>query len=968
MTDVLVLEPRAETTPRLERAVHLEGGLFGPDLLERLVSGDLPGQKPADFGLPSGRSLLDEIAAAYRDARDLWQVFRRRLERLPEDDPATSLTREGWVIPFLGLLGYELRYNPRAYDVGGVLYAISHRAGEEEDAPPVHIAGARRELGRVDPSGRPRLSPHALVQEFLNRSGHLWGIVTNGRTLRLLRDSTYVRRQAYVEFDLEAIFEAEGDARFEDFVLLYRLLHRSRLPQGTADAHECWLERYHQQALEQGNRARDRLRDGVEECLKILGTGFLRANPDWNPAPEALYQSLLRLVYRLLFLLVAEERGLLGGTDLYREHYSVSRLRRLVDRREAYTEHEDLWHALRVLFYLLRDPTPQVVRHSLFAISPFAIKGKPLASLLGLPVLDGGLFEPMELDNRTLTNRDLLEAFFHLVYYWDEEARTYRRVNYAALDVEELGSVYESLLDHQPVIQDRQFEFAAGMERKSTGSYYTPAELVTELIRSALEPVIAERLAAAQRMANCEWRMVPKTIQERFIHEVLPRLSRPGGLAKSGSGGQERLPVDHNASQHGAVRSDEPDTAGSRFDSSEHRRRMGTPLYGGIHPVPASSQWEPNRAGDAPSAERGAQSESSGSGSSNSGRASGDRQTDQQSGAQPPTAEALAIAWQTTPFAIRHSLFASHALLSIRILDPACGSGHFLLAAARRLGLELARLRTGEEEPSPEARREATREVIAHCIYGVDKNPLAVELCKVALWIESHLPDKPLTFLDHRIRCGDSLVGVCDLTVLKAGIPDEAYEPVGDDDRSQARMLKKRNAAERAGQGDLFAGDLDDAALRAALEVLEVDAIPDDSVEHLTEKARRYEGLRNSLEPIRRACHLWTASFFQRFKPGTPAITTSVLYQALARNPVHGQIIGHAEALAARHRFFHWPLEFPEVFQRIANRGEKERIAKWRIGNQTNHSLFAIRHSPNRAICHSPVLTSCSAIRLLWGA
>ncbi len=306
--------------------------------------------------------------------------------------------------------------------------------------------------------------------------------------------------------------------------------------------------------------------------------------------------------------------------------------------------------------------------------------------------------------------------------------------------------------------------------------------------------------------------------------------------------------------------------------------------------------------------------------------------------------------------------------MSIRILDPACGSGHFLLAAARRLGLELARLRTGEEEPSPEARREATREVIAHCIYGVDKNPLAVELCKVALWIESHLPDKPLTFLDHRIRCGDSLVGVCDLTVLKAGIPDEAYEPVGDDDRSQARMLKKRNAAERAGQGDLFAGDLDDAALRAALEVLEVDAIPDDSVEHLTEKARRYEGLRNSLEPIRRACHLWTASFFQRFKPGTPAITTSVLYQALARNPVHGQIIGHAEALAARHRFFHWPLEFPEVFQRIANRGEKERIAKWRIGNQTNHSLFAIRHSPNRAICHSPVLTSCSAIRLLWGA
>jgi hypothetical protein len=708
-TAIAVLEPRVEKAPgsRVERALHLEGGLFGPDLLERLGTGNLPGQRPADFGLPSGRSLLDEIAAAYRDARDLWQVFRRRLERLPEDDPATSLTREVWVIPFFGFLGYDLHYNPRAYDVGGVLYAISHRAGEQEDAPPVHIAGARRELGRVDPSARPRLSPHGLMQEFLNRSAHLWGLVTNGRVLRLLRDSTYVRRQAYVEFDLEAIFEAEGDARFNDFVVLYRLLHRSRLPQGAADAHQCWLERYHQQAIEQGNRARDRLRDGVEQCLKILGTGFLQANPDWKPAPGELYEQLLRLVYRFLFLLVAEERELLGGSDLYREHYSISRLRRRVDRHEAYTEHDDLWQSLRVLFYLLRNDSPQV-------------GGKPLASFLELSVLDGRLFERIELDDRTITNRDLLRAFFHLVYYCDEETRASYRVNYAALDVEELGSVYESLLDHHAVIQDRTFDFAPGTERKSTGSYYTPPELVAELIRSALEPVIEERLKAAR------------------------------------------------------------------------------------------TQDEKER-----------------------------------------------------------------AILSIRVCDPACGSGHFLLAAARRLGKELAKIRTGEEEPAPERVREATREVIGHCIYGVDKNPLAVELCKVALWIESQVPGKPLTFLDHRIRCGDSLVGVLDLGVLERGIPDEAFDPVSTDAKEVAARLKKRNRSERraleSGQLRLpFAPEQVVDALGAQHH--DIEAIADDSPAAVREKKSRYDRLLADPERLRiaEACDLWTPRSSSAIRPGWP--------------------------------------------------------------------------------------------------
>ena len=93
--------------------------------------------------------------------------------------------------------------------------------------------------------------------------------------------------------------------------------------------------------------------------------------------------------------------------------------------------------------------------------------------------------------------------------------------------------------------------------------------------------------------------------------------------------------------------------------------------------------------------------------------------------------------------------------------------------------------------------RIAIRDAITHCIYGVDKNPLAVDLCKVALWLEGHTKAKPLTFLDHRIRCGDSLVGVFDLSVLKDGIPDDAFTAVTGDDKAVARDLKKQNKKER---------------------------------------------------------------------------------------------------------------------------------------------------------------------------
>jgi hypothetical protein len=756
-------------------AIRLEGGLLGPDILDAALAGDLPGQQPRDFGLDGARSLTDEIASAFADAQAQWALFHRRLARLPDDDPATAITRDAWVIPFLSLLGYDLHANPHPYEIDEAHFAISHRAGAADDAPPVHIVGVRQDLGRAPPGslrvrGGGRIAPHVLVQEYLNRSEQVWGLVTNGRTLRLLRNSTYLRRQAYVECDLAQILDEQ---RFADFAVLYRLIHRTRLPHTAADARDCWLERYHQHALEQGGRVRDRLRDGVEQGLLILANGFLahpanmalraalRLPPPGEPVPDdvaaALYRQALRIVYRVLFLLTAEDRGLISDDPHY-AHYGVGRLRRLLTRRSAFTDHVDLWLGFQTLRQIVSDAA--------------------LATLLGAAPLNGDLFAPVDLDAAVITNRDLLRAVRHLAWYGDPP----RRINYAALDTEELGSVYESLLELHPTITWRGavpvVAFAArSAERRATGSHYTPPELVAPLVQHALEPALRARLAPC------------------------------------------RTPAEREA-----------------------------------------------------------------------------------------------------------------ALLGLTVLDPACGSGHFLLAAARHLGTELARIRSGDAAPAPEIVRDAMRDVIAHCLYGVDRNPLAVELCRVALWLEGHARGRPLTFLDHRIRCGDSLLGVADLHLLEAGIPDDAYRPLGTDDRAHARQVKARNA--REARMDLFRHGFVTAPLAdLAAQMHQVAAMPDRTVEQVHAKSAAYRRVitQDAYRRLRLACDVWTAAFFQSFAPPqspppTPhargggmgvvgvALTTMAVQEALTHGALSDPRQGAFVTVTRDERaFFHWSLEFPDA-------------------------------------------------------
>ncbi len=456
----------------------------------------------------------------------------------------------------------------------------------------------------------------------------------------------------------------------------------------------------------------------------------------------------------------------MGQNPIYLESYGVTRLRRLCENRAAYTDDADLWLGLRALWKIFQDEN--------------------WAALLGVPPLNGELFAHQELDNAVISNRDLLEAFWHLSFYDDPP----RRVNYAALDTEELGSVYESLLELHPIIEWRgnrpffQME-AHGEERRSTGSHYTPPELVAPLIQYTLEPVLQGRLAAC--------------------------------------------------------------------------------------------------------------------------RTNDEKQA---------------------------------AILNLKVLDPACGSGHFLLAAARRLGKELARLRSGEDEPAPEAVHQGVRDAITHCIYGVDKNPLAVELCRVALWLEGHERDKPLTFLEHHIRHGDSLVGLSDLTALEEGIPDEAYKPLGNANRKRLAEARKRNARERA--ATLFRHGFVSQPLADFAETMRQIAImPEATIEQVRAKRAAYQQAQASpdFQILQLACDAYTAAFFGA---GEGSITTSAVQEALSRGSLTDpQLAGSILAGRTERAFFHWALEFAEVFS-----GEHEST---RTADHESHA-DALTLSPSHAL------------------
>jgi hypothetical protein len=741
-------------------AITVEGALISPAMLARVAQHQAGAQTEADYGIPKGLTLRDEIARYFRIGQ---AMFR---ELTVTETPSTfatvnfveKLLRDVFGLADICRLGTrtvgERQFAITLEGLGGRVPVVVVPPTDDLDRPSTHLTSDGR-----------RRSASSALQEWLNASeGALWGFCANGLSLRLVRDNASLTRPAYIEADLRRIFEADA---FADFAALWLLVHASRFGTVGSLPADCALERWRDAGQKEGVTARDKLRGGFEAALLSLGNGFLSHSHNTAlrdklqtgalPLPE-FFGQLLRLVYRLIFLLVAEDRNLLHPPDaapgprrLYGDGYSVGALRDRAVRRSAWDQHHDRWEGLLVTSVALARGEKR----------------------LGLPAL-GGLFAPnviTNLESSRLANRNLMEAIFRLA--WLRELSGLVPVNWRDMETEELGSVYESLLELTPQLTKDGYGFvfaeggeAMGHARKISGSYYTPDSLVQALLDSALDPVL-DRIEAE---------------------------------------------------------ADDP----------------------------------------------------------------------------------------------------AAALLSVTVLDPACGSGHFLLAAARRIATRVARLRTGGVASSPDYRH-ALRDVVRACVFGVDRNLMAVELCKVALWIEGLEPGKPLTFLDSHIRCGDSLIGVFNIDVLGSGIPDDAFKQLPGDKKDAASHYRAKNSREvkerkkvESGLG-LAAGQTELSKAFAGLQER-----PEDSLEDIEAKRRIFDGLIAQDGPtwkLKTACDLWTAAWFApktevpiRGRELVP--TSGQVWEYLRGIPLYGPLIAEADRCAHTHRFFHWPIEFPDIMLR----------------------------------------------------
>lgn len=483
---------QSRRSARLDFAgLEIVGALLTPDIVARLAAFEANDQSEESYDIPAGLKLRDEIARYFRIGEALWSRF----EATRGQSMAAS---ERFVLDLLRqCFGFDSIKPQPITRLGEREFPVRHAA--LGGRVPIVVAPAPAEDARrsgVDESlpqfgdGTRRRSATLLLQEYLNaRDDAGWGLASDGVTLRLLRDNISLTRPAWIEANLSKIF---SEGLFPDFSALWLLIHQSRFGLADAAVQDCALERWRDRGRIDGVTARDKLRQGVESALYELGQGFIenpangalrQALSDGTLSSQAYFEELLRVVYRLIFLFAAEDRELLHppgaskqARQVYAEGYSLGRLRERSMRRTAWDRHADAWEGLKASFKALARGQER----------------------LGLPAL-GGLFAHDVLPNlekARIENRRFLAAIWRLAWL-RPEGQPLTRVNWRDMETEELGSVYESLLELTPraSADARTFEFAVGDEnrgnaRKTSGSYYTPDSLVKHLLDSALDPIL----------------------------------------------------------------------------------------------------------------------------------------------------------------------------------------------------------------------------------------------------------------------------------------------------------------------------------------------------------------------------------------------------------------------------------------------------------------------------------------------
>jgi hypothetical protein len=272
----------------------------------------------------------------------------------------------------------------------------------------------------------------------------------------------------------------------------------------------------------------------------------------------------------------------------------------------------------------------------------------------------------------------------------------------------------------------------------------------------------------------------------------------------------------------------------------------------------------------------------------------------------------------------------ARALLAVTVCDPACGSGSLLVAAAGRIARRVAAARGGSQ--APDGLRRAMREVVGNCIYGVDVSAAAVAQAKDLLWRAADIPGMTPPFLDGRVRQGNALIGASP-ELIENGIPDEVFRTTDGDDRRHARLLRRANAKPVPGQATLFSehGGYSHSNETLAKALAKIGRLPGGAPGEDSRQAAGYQEWRDSaaFNAKRLVADAWCAAFaWAKTKGAPPAIVNRGLLDLRERaaQGVLPETLAEIGRLRAEYGFFHWDLEFPDVF-RVAE-GE----TRWRGG------------------------------------
>ena len=904
--------------PRNQNTCYdLQGNLFVPAQIDLICAGNGEKQTDSDYGIPQGLDRADEIARAYRTALAAWQNFKQAMERTDlSAEQKLQSTQHFAQLFFQYGLGYNspkqipnievvdslhpneplfypvkflLDQSTDALSSAQKLTETTVQAGTTQIVPlagdgvhkastilPLTVALAdfdpktkkRADLDTtstmyaVQGEGQRKKSPFQMTQQLLNHDQRfLWAFAFNGYSVRLLRDTMTIARPSYLEFNLEEIFSGDHQA---DFTKMWMMIHASRA-NVSDDGLNVW-ERWVKTGYNAGQPARDKLSVSLRKALDILGNGFLHTQGYGNYAlchklatgelsAEDYNNQLIRLLYRFIFVFCLEEREIINtritraraqqiaaernqaaqqaydealtkakaqaqqapsaisfsasdsaalpnnislqenleqreqekqplndiqppvyvtaddilmehftAQQRYKEGYSLQRLRYLALKQRFQNDFCDAWEGACIVFEALSQGQ----------------------EALALPAL-GGLFDHEQCSDlmaASLSNKDFFAAV--RLMRWAYLNGSYTLIDYKNMGTEELGYLYQELLELVPQIANYAGTLTfklldcSGNARKSSGTYYTPDFLVQSLIKTALDPVIAQKLK------------------------------------------------------------DNP---------------------------------------------------------------------------QNP----------------------EQALLSIKVIDPACGSGHCLLAAARRIANELTQVRAQSifQAPAPELYRHSLHEVISKCIYGVDVNPMAVELARMGLWLEGFAENEPLSFLDHHLQVGNSLLGVMDLETVRLGIDNTAYKPQSTEftefsyaTKEVCAALKKQNTAERK---QLNKEGLEHYTSLGAGTATEITAnafatlnkLTSNGIENEKAKQQIFEKYCQAIRqhPIYRACDLQIAAYLCPKTVQTQHLVPTS--HDLARLCSNDLIVSTSSEMQAKCKFahqvceqnkvLHWPFMFPEA-------------------------------------------------------